>query len=200
MIIYLMNFNAIKIQNIFRSFSSTKIIKDNFTPNKLKNYINIYINLYNDIENLDIKKIRRPNYPSEITENITKFAIQKHYNIIPSWDTRKGDLYLNNKNFEVKGSIDLLNGGPCSFGPTEQWNRIYFVDAKYHKLKKFTVYEIMLSNKSDIWKNIKVNKNETFQDQCDQKRRPRIKFNNLINQISYKYIKIIFDGNIDDLI
>ena len=58
----------------------------------------------------------------------------------------------------------------------------------------------MLSNKSDIWKNIKVNKNETFQDQCDQKRRPRIKFNNLINQISYKYIKIIFDGNIDDLI
>ena len=47
MIIYLMNFNAIKIQNIFRSFSSTKIIKDNFTPNKLKNYINLYIYLYN---------------------------------------------------------------------------------------------------------------------------------------------------------
>ena len=155
---------------------------------------------YDEInEHLRNKKVRKSNYPSEITENIVKFSIKKYYGIMPIWETKNGDLQLDYMKLEVKGSIDLENGGPTSFGPLESWNRIYFVNCKYHHELKFTVYEIKLSNSSYIWKNIKLNKLETYEQQCIQKRRPRILFRELIKQIPQKYIKIIFDDYIDKL-
>lgn len=192
----------IKIQSIIR-MKNIKKIKDNFTKNMiielldLYNYINYKYNTFNKI--LKNRKLRLPNFPSEITENLVKFAIIKKYNIAPCWDIKKGDLYLYNKRLEVKGSIDLLNGGPCSFGPKEEWHRIYFVDAVDRFNKNFKIYEFKLSNKSEIWKNIKVNKTTTYKDQCIQNRRPRLIFKELLKQIPNEYINILFDGNINDL-
>lgn len=100
---------------------------------------------------------------------------------------------------EVKGSVDLMHGGPCSFGPKEERSRIYFVDALNCFIKKFKIYEIKLSNKSKIWKSIKVNKEQTYEDQCLQGRRPRIKFKELIKQIPEYYISILYNGYITDL-
>lgn len=192
----------IKIQSIFRR-KFIKKIKDSFTKDILIQLIEHHNNsnmFYNEInKKLITKKLRLPNYPSEITENLVKFAIKKKYNVAPCWDTTKGDLSLFDKKLEVKGSIDLLHGGPSSFGPTEEWHRIYFVDAIDTLKKNFTIYEIKLSNKSEIWKNIKVNKTSTFYDQCRQKRRPRITFGELIKQIPKEYISIIFNGNISEL-
>lgn len=180
-------------------------MKDNFTKSILKELIIKYNSLYEFYSTLNHKlydnkkKLRKPNYPSEISENIVKFAIIKKYNVFPIWNTKIGDLVLDNKQLEVKASLDLFNGGPSSFGPIEKWYKIYFVDCiKHHKLI-FTVYEINLSNDSELWKNIKVNKKQTYENQCCQGRRPRITFSEIIKQIPDEYIKIIFSDNIDNL-
>ncbi len=194
--------SIIKIQSLWRK-KSIKLIKDCFTKQMLEDLINKYNDLYSYIKlmntNLKSKKIRLPNYPSEITENLVKFAIIKKYGVSPCWNTKKGDLCLYEKQLEVKGSIDLINGGPSSFGPKEEWHRIYFVDANDCLNKKYKIYEIQMSNKHEIWQNIRVNNNQTYQNQCLQKRRPRIKFIDLIKQIPNTYTNVIFDGSFDDL-
>lgn len=192
----------IKLQSLYRK-RKIRYLKDSFTKGMLEGMINTYNNLYvfycKMNKQLKLKKMRIPNYPSEITENLVKFAIIKKYNVSPCWDTNKGDLYLYGKYLEVKGSCDLINGGPSSFGPNEEWHRIYFVDAKHSQSKKFKIYEFTISNNNEIWKNIKVNKTQTYFEQCIQKRRPRIKFTELIKQIPSRFINIIFDGYFSDL-
>lgn len=135
----------------------------------------------------------------EITENIVKFAIIKKYGVFPCWDTKKGDLDLYNKKIEIKGSIDLDNGEPSSFGPTEKWDIIYFVNCKERDKSKFKVHEIKSTNENNLRKNIKVNATQTYADQRNQGRRPRITFAELVKQLPTKYISIIFYDHIDNL-
>ena len=197
-----MNTSAVIIQKNIRRFLNNKKLsskKDNMTINMVEYLLDNYIkttDLYNNInKKLSKKKIRNPNFPSEISENIVKFAFFKKYKIIPSWDTDKGDLIVLNKKLEVKG---FMSSGPSSFGPTEDWDFIYFIDCIQYKNKYFTVYEIKLSNKNELWKNIKMNKNQTYYDQCQQKRRPHINFELIKNQLN-DYCKIIFEGELNKL-
>lgn len=99
------------------------------------------------------KKWRRDNFPSHISENICKFAFIKKYGLYPSWNTNKGDLqlFIPRLQIEVKG---FMSDGPTSFGPTENWDFIYFVDCKNFVSKKFKVYEVRLSNKCETWRKI----------------------------------------------
>ncbi len=171
------------------------------TLTKLDECINSYINTINFEQQLNKqlknRKIRFSNFPSHISENIVKYVIAKKYKIMPNWDTENGDLIVNTLRIEVKSGLNFENG-PSSFGPAEYWDRIYFLDGKDIVLKKFKVYEIKLSNTSEKWKNIKVNKKETFYEQCLQKRRPRIKFKDIQNQLKNDCI-LIFDGYLNDL-
>lgn len=149
------------------------------------------------------KKIRLSNFPSHISENIVKFALFKKYGIMPNWDTKKGDLCIQINphttiQIEVKGSIDLCNGPP-SFGPTENWDKIYFVDGIESHIKKYKIYEISLSNTSEKWKNMKVNKTQTYFEQCQQKRRPRLTFKEIQNQLGLNTCKLIFYGYLSEL-
>jgi hypothetical protein len=162
----------------------------------------VFINAMN--AKMKSNTIRHLNFPSEISENITKFAYFKKYGNMPSWDTDKGDLTLRKPGdrllrFEVKGSLDLINGGPSSFGPSEEWDSIFFVDAKGTLEKVYTVYEIRVSNHSDLWKGLQVSSKQTFSDQCVEGRRPRMKFQNIINQLPIDKWSIIFNGSIYDL-
>ena len=145
------------------------------------------------------KKIRRTNFPSHISENIAKFAYKHKYGDLPNWDIPKGDLELNGQALEVKGSINLLADGPPTFGPKEGWNRIYFVDGERTFEEVYTVYEIRLSNTDDDWKNILVNKTTTYQERCDEGKRPRINFTKLLAQLDDSHYEIIFSGSIEDL-
>jgi len=45
-----------------------------------------------------------------------------------------------------------------------------------------------MTNSSDEFKSLKINKTETFEDQAKQKRRPRINFNELKKQLKYNEI------------
>ena len=141
------------------------------------------------------RQIRRQNFLPEISENIAKFAIFKKYNKMPNWNTKNGDLSLGDKQLEVKA---YSSGGPISFGPKERWEKLYIVDALDHQNKNFRVYEINLSNDDPEWENIQVKKNQTYQEQCDAKRRPRITMDALEPQIG-QHLELIFDGNISEL-
>ena len=63
---------------------------------------------------------------------------------------------------------------------------------------RYKVYEIKHKNKSELWKSLKINKDETYENQCRQKRRPRINFHKIQNHFQDK-CKLIFCGNFEDL-
>lgn len=199
--------SAIKIQSCWRGYLIRRFLRKHkdkmnldFVIELLKDY-NARQKFYDNINKLiSKKKIRNDNFPSHISENIAKFAIYKKYKIMPNWDTDSGDLEINLINFTKKLEIKGFSStGPTSFGPTEAWDIIYFVDARKSKKFLFKIYEIKLSNKSEIFQNIKVNKNETFKDQANKKRRPRISFDKIQEQLDNKYINLIFNGHINDL-
>jgi hypothetical protein len=177
--------------------------EDEFTLEILDELLNAHILYVKSINNTNQKfknkKIRSPNFPEAISENIVKFAYNYVYKISPLWNIASGDLELydielqKNIKLEVKG---FSSNGPSSFGPTEQWNKIYFVDCCKFMDKQFIIYEICLSNKDYDFYMIKVNKKETYKDQCDAGKRPRITFNEIKKQLGNK-CKEIFNGSID---
>jgi len=195
------------IQSIFRGFLVRKkfrLTSDYFTFKILTKLLDKFIKYTAFISKINKilknKKIRNPNFPSEISENIVKYAILKKYKICPMWDIKSGDLLIKNRFINKKMEVKAFSSnGLTSFGPNEHWNYIYFVDATKYKSKYFIVYEIKLSSDNMIFLNIKMNKNETFKDHCKQKRRPRICFSELKKQLK-KYINMIFKGYIDQLI
>ena len=149
---------------------------------------------------LSKKKRRNENFPSDVSENIAKLAIAKKYGIMPCWDTDKGDIIINKphlfKQIEVKG---FMSSGPSSFGPKEMWDLLYFVDARDIINKNFKVYEVKLSNKSDIFRKIQLSKKETYGEIADSGRRPRGSFDKIFKPQLTNYCELIFDGHITKL-
>lgn len=120
---------------------------------------------------------------------------------MPDWNTPKGDLVLCDNQIEVKC---FTSTGPTSFGPSENWDCIYFVDGTDFKNKNFKIYEILLSNKDDVWKNIvftKSNKSETYGSIVEQNKRGKLRANfyKIIKPQTNDYCNLIFDDNISKL-
>jgi hypothetical protein len=184
-----------------------KNIEKKFNLKVLNTYLDKFIDFNKSISelntNLNYKKIRNINFPSEISENIVKYCIFNKYKLMPDWDTTlSGDLnlQLNNKNIKIEVKA-FSSKGPISFGPNEFWDWIYFVDAHNYRQKHFKIYELKLSSLDINWLNIKVNKKETIKDQQLLKRRPRIGFDLLLIQLKKNNIDydILFDSTIDIL-
>lgn len=174
--------------------------KDNYDKRALNMMLKSYINYTNDIIKLNKKlnnKIRLPNFPSDISENLVKFSIFKKYERLPTWKNKSGDLNMDNECYEVKAFSN--NKTPNSFGPSEKWDKLYFVDCCDFKNYKFKIYEINLKHTSSYFKKIKINKNETYNEQCLNGRRPRISFDKLKDQIPKRYCKLIFNGLVKQL-
>ena len=192
-----------KNMSILKIIENKDKVIDSFTYDLLLACIENYNNAikFENVMNKSLKKkkIRKTNFPSHISENIVKFAFYKTYKVMPTWDTDKGDLLLPqySKRIECKGSINLSNGPP-TFGPKEEWDYIYFVDGVETLDLKYKVYEIKLKNNSKKWKNMMVNKTETYHDHCIQGRRPRLTFDQISKNIG-KDCKLIFDGHISEL-
>lgn len=144
---------------------------------------------------LSQKKIRHTNFPAEISENIVKFVVYARYGIMPTWDTSSGDLRLLDKTIEVKA---FSTDAPTSFGPTEKWDMLLFLDATQFMNSSFRVYEYVGRNSSPQWQNLRVNKHEIFHDQCSQGRRPRLRFSCIKEQLGNN-LRLIFDGHLDNL-
>lgn len=144
---------------------------------------------------------RQPNFPSEISEYIAKRIL------IKKWELEKNDIVCGkcgdlciSKTPEKKIEVKCFSSnGPISFGPKESWHYLVLIDARECMKKIFTVYLVNHKNDSKIIKNLKVNKSETFADQCKNKRRPRIRPDDLIEQLGEK-IKLLAIGTINKLI
>ncbi len=199
---------AILIQKVWRGYITRKLLyklKDEFNSKLIKKALTNHIDNTKCIKTINkqlkYKKFRNTNFPSEISENIVKYAIRQYYHICPTWDTKKGDLIIDlltyEKTIEVKG---FSSKGPSSFGPKESWDIIYFIDCSQYSCKKFIVYEIRLSNRNPRWYNLKMNSRQTYKQVCLQGKRPRISFDKILSQIKKKYIRIIFDGMINKLL
>jgi len=118
---------------------ATNNINDDFTYDILNELLDAHITYITNIKKINSKlinknkEIRNPNFPEAISENIVKFAYNYVYKKCPSWNTLSGDLELYDDTLkkilklEVKG---FSSNGPSSFGPTEQWNKLYFIDCQ----------------------------------------------------------------------
>ena len=136
-------------------------LKDNMTLEMVYEMLITFITFNNFYEDMSSKlsgniyknKFRNENFPCAVSENLTKFIIYEIYKIMPNWDIKCGDLDMGDKKIEVKCfSTDT----PSSFGPTEKWDYIYFLDAMNYKNKYFELYEIKLSNDSPDWRNLTI--------------------------------------------
>lgn len=198
---------CIKIQSWWRGYYLRKELihaDDKYTIKILNKCLDKYITdlkFNHEINSLvSNKKRRNENFPSDISENIVKFVIAHKYGIMPCWDTDKGDIVINKKQIfrqvEVKG---FMSTGPSSFGPTETWDLLYFVDGQDVINKKFKVYEVKLSNKNENFRNINISKKETYGNIADTGRRPRGCFYTIFKPQLDQYCKLIFDGHISEL-
>lgn len=197
------------IQKLWRGYntrnklsSSTDNMSHELLIELLKKYNDNLVFTENFNKLLSKKKVRNENFPSHISENIAKFAIFKKYNIMPCWDTDKGDIIISKlnlfKQIEVKG---FMSDGPSSFGPTESWDWIYFVDARDTRNSRFKVYEIKLSNTSEVFRSVKLNKKESYGEIADNNQRGKLRgcFEKIFKPQLENNCKLIFDGHISQL-
>jgi hypothetical protein len=143
-------------------------------------------------------KVRLPSIPEDISENIIKHIIRnKTGDTTTRWDCKNGDLHSQK---EGKQECKCFTSdGPPSFTPTSDWDVIYFLDARnWIYNDKFILYRIPLKRTSNEWKNIKVNKIQTFEDQTKQGRRPRITWDSLYPQIQ-NYCNKVYEGTFNDI-
>jgi hypothetical protein len=142
-------------------------------------------------------KVRLPSIPEDISENIVKNIIRnKLDDNTSSWECGTGDLQS-----EKEGKQEckcFTSDGPPSFTPSSDWDVIYFLDARKWLEDKFVLYRIPLKRTSSEWKNIKVSKTQTFEDQTKQGRRPRITWESLHPQIQ-PYCTKVYEGTFYDI-
>lgn len=135
-----------------------------------------------------LKKIRRPNFPEVVSEHLVHFLLKEK----STWDTPVGDLLGNNgEKIEVKCSS---SDGPLSFGPTQEWDILYCVDARNYENNQFKIFKI---TSKDSFLNVNVNQKEKMIDQIKQKRRPRISIDKILNGVP---CSLEFNGDICELL
>lgn len=173
-------------------------MKDFYTKEILIRFYNIHKTYFLQRKQLsnDLNvNFRMSGIPEDISENIIKFIIHKNGDKTSSWSC-SGDLYSF-----IYGKQEckcFTSNGPLSFTPSSLWDVIYFLDAREWLNDKFILYKVNLKNSSTDWKNIRVNKIQTFEDQCVQGRRPRISWDLLKKQIN-AFCEKIFDGSFEEI-
>lgn len=179
---------------------------DKYTPAILRRRYNRFRDDYIDCSELITTTglpIRHQNPPEDISENIAKF-IMINYDNDPTckWAKSigvKGDLYSEKYNIDSPAEIKALTSdGPSSFGPEKKFSVIYFLDMRDWLNDKFILWKVNLTSESPAWKGIKMNKKQTFEDQCKEGRRPHISWDNIYPQISEHCVKV-YDGTFEGI-
>jgi hypothetical protein len=181
-------------------FKFGKMVSDSYTKELLVEQYTLY-KLYavsrKRMASLLGVKVRMQSMPEDVSENIIKFIIHNKIGDRTSrWDCKKGDLLSETE--LVQECKSFTSTGPSSFSPRSDWDVIYFLDARRWLDDIFILYRVNLKKSSEVWKNIKVNSIQTFNDQCVQGRRPRITWKLLYPQISEHCVKV-FEGSFDDI-
>ena len=167
---------------------------------------------------------RNMNPPEDITENIVKFVIRKvDKDDSVVWCRMvgfSGDLSSTTLGIlEVKS---LTSNGPSSFGPKKKFNKIYFLDMREWLNDRLSVWKIDITQDSPEFKELRTRVEKealdtdtaeeeclassgagsTLGEQCEQKRRPHLKFDEIKASIfsrSPEKVTEIFNGTFEDI-
>jgi hypothetical protein len=189
-----------KIDVKTKPFIKVEMTQDNYSKDLLKEQYalhKLYVKRRIDTTKKIGVKVRLSCIPEDISENIVKNIIHNKLNDKTSrWDCKKGDLESQK---EGKQECKCFTSdGPLSFTPTSDWDVIYFLDAREWLNDKFILYKMVLKRTSTEWKNIKMSKAQTFEDQTKQGRRPRITWESLYPQLGSHCSKV-YEGTFDDI-
>ena len=184
--------------NTIRSFFVPKIpsiplTKDIYTKNVLKEQFLLHKEYV--LKRKQLKCVRLPGIPEDISENIIKFILHKVGITDSTWNCKTGDLYSRTEGVQECKCFTSI--GPMSFSPSSDWDCIYFLDAREWLHDTFKLYKCNHKKSSSEWKNLKVNKLQTFEDQCKQQRRPRMNWSLISSQIE---CELIFEGLFNDIV
>lgn len=166
---------------------------------------------------------RSISFPQEVSENIAIHIVRAVLGVNVLWAKEpgckiSGDAYIPETrarlklryfknhvrvNFEWSGmkKVEIkcfTSDGPISFGPTEIWDVLYFLDAKDYKNHLYKLYEFSRASNSSVWENIKVNTTQNITDQTKQGRRVRLSFENIKKQLGTD-CNLVWSGNIKHL-
>ena len=192
------NYSKLKKDDLIKKITGKedKIIgKDIYSIDVLQERFYLFLGYYRCMKQSNKNNnisCRLPAIPEDISENIIKFILHLSCDKTSIW-TNKYDLRSEIEDFQECKCF--TSDGPISFSPTSEWNCVYFLDGRKWYDEEFKLYKFPYKRTSDEWKNIKVNNKETFQNHCDQKRRPRITWKELYRQRGNKFI-LIFDGTL----
>jgi len=184
-----------------KEFESEFIFFDNSDKPQIKEAFNKWVSLNEDM--ISMGGTRIINFPETLSEaifclelNVAR-ATKNISGTSSSFDTYN---FTTNKRIQLKASAST---GPSSFGPKSEYDELYFfymnkiAENKKHKREFSGEYHIYNLTNFDI-KTLVMNKerNETFQDQQNQGRRPR--FSIPIAILNKYNINPIITGNIDN--
>ena len=177
-----------------------EMVEDKYTKEILKEQYALqksyFIGRLNTTKNIGIK-VRMSGIPEDISENIIKNIIHNKLNDKTSrWDCNNGDLQSEKEG--IQECKCFTSDAPLSFTPSSHWDIIYFLDARKWLDDNYTLYRISLTRTSEEWRNIKMNKTQTFEDQTKQGRRPRINWESLYPQIE-SHCNKVYEGNFEDI-
>ncbi len=147
----------------------------------------------------DLKRERCPNFPEVISETLVKYAYETLDHECTS--AKGGDVYIVDigQRVEVKAS-GIHKGkstGPTSFGPTERWDKLVYVDCTQER--KVTIYEVDIPSDDSEMRTYKVSKTQTFDEQCVAGRRPRFIMSKFIESHP-DHVNILYAGSIRKLL
>ena len=182
------------------------LLEDKYTPEILQQRYNDYKHSVETTEQI-IKAtglpIRHQNPPEDITENIVKFLIY-YYESDHSVKWAKaiglnGDLASEKYDHEYPIEIKAFTSdGPSSFGPKKKFGVIYFLDMRGWLNNVFILWKVNVSSNSPEWKQMKMNKTQTNEEQCDAGRRPHISWDNIYSQIKDQCVKV-YEGTFENI-
>lgn len=170
----------------------------------------IVVSCMHEIKQLDLgESTRIPNISEFVTENIVLCFLRLAYDNIrfcrgdPRHKNGGGDIlaYVHDREepfvIEVKAFASV---GPSSFGPTTYWDMLYFVDCTLLVSEgRIRIYECRLSSLSEEWQSLKMNRHESFEDHCHDKRRPRLTHAAILKQLP-GHFQIVYDGSLDSML
>ena len=96
---------------------------------------------------------------------------------------------------EVKS---FTSNGPSQFGPDKKFAVLYFLDLRKWLNNEIVLWKVKLNHSSDTFKNIKVSKTETMEDQFIKGRRPHVSWDKIHPQIS-DYCEKIYEGTFENI-
>lgn len=172
-------------------YEANILVIDEKDRNLLYKIYSNWLKLSKDLSKFQTRKLNLPEGLSE-SALCLEMGFVKLWENIPkvnsSWDCY--DLQKK-KRIQVKGCS--INPDATSFGPNSEWDKLYFLDF-FRDGNNDGSFDIYLINNNHIKSTIvNIKKNESFQDQQDQGRRPRFSiFKKIIKPHNIKPIKTAY--------